>query len=70
MCQFPYGFNFRQLYADRKVFAARQKLFLNWYPAMDFDDDAPPELVETNATLEEEEITVKVPITIVTGRHK
>jgi hypothetical protein len=36
---------------------------------MDFDDDAPPDLVETNAALEEEEITVKVPITIVTGRH-
>lgn len=35
---------------------------------MDFDDEAPPELVNT-AGLEEraQEITVKVPITIVTG---
>lgn len=35
---------------------------------MDFDDDAPPDLVETGASFEEEEITVKVPITIVTGK--
>ncbi|KAJ3497563.1 hypothetical protein NLG97_g1805 [Lecanicillium saksenae] len=34
---------------------------------MDFDDDAPPELVDTAGLQEEEEITVKVPITIVTG---
>lgn len=34
---------------------------------MDFDDDAPPELVDTAGGLEDEEITVKVPITIVTG---
>lgn len=35
---------------------------------MDFDDDAPPDLVDTTAGgLEEEEVTVKVPITIVTG---
>ncbi|KAF5123680.1 COBW domain-containing protein 1 [Metarhizium anisopliae] len=36
---------------------------------MDFDDDAPPELVETAGQIEQngEEITVKVPITIVTG---
>lgn len=34
---------------------------------MDFDDDAPPELVSTAGPEEDEEITVKVPITIVTG---
>jgi hypothetical protein len=34
---------------------------------MDFDDDAPPELVNTTANDVDEEITVKVPITIVTG---
>ncbi|KAK2591811.1 hypothetical protein QQS21_010512 [Conoideocrella luteorostrata] len=37
---------------------------------MDFDDDVPPELVDTAGQvqqLDEEEITVKVPITIVTG---
>ncbi|EXK85722.1 hypothetical protein FOQG_10200 [Fusarium oxysporum f. sp. raphani 54005] len=34
---------------------------------MDFDDDAPPELVDTTANDVDEEITVKVPITIVTG---
>lgn len=36
---------------------------------MDFDDDAPPELIDTTATGEDglEEVTVKVPITIVTG---
>jgi uncharacterized protein YciU (UPF0263 family) len=34
---------------------------------MDFDDDAPPELVDTAANDVDEEITVKVPITIVTG---
>jgi hypothetical protein len=35
---------------------------------MDFDDDAPPDLVETTgAEIEEEEKPVKVPITIVTG---
>ncbi|KFG79200.1 CobW domain protein [Metarhizium anisopliae] len=36
---------------------------------MDFDDDAPPELVDTAGQIEQngEEITVKVPITIVTG---
>ncbi|PCD39977.1 hypothetical protein FGRA07_01248 [Fusarium graminearum] len=34
---------------------------------MDFDDDAPPELVDTTTNDVDEEITVKVPITIVTG---
>lgn len=34
---------------------------------MDSDDDAPPDLVETGHALVEEEVTVKVPITIVTG---
>jgi hypothetical protein len=35
---------------------------------MDLDDDAPPELINTATTGEEiEEVTVKVPITIVTG---
>lgn len=34
---------------------------------MNFDDDAPPELVDTAGSLDDEEITVKVPITIVTG---
>lgn len=35
---------------------------------MDFDDDAPPELVNTAGQVEQdEEVTVKVPITIVTG---
>ncbi|GAB0140385.1 hypothetical protein EsHS_00001009 [Epichloe bromicola] len=36
---------------------------------MDFDDDAPPELVDTAGQVqrEDEEATVKVPITIVTG---
>lgn len=34
---------------------------------MNFDDDAPPELVNTAGSLDDEEITVKVPITIVTG---
>ncbi|KAF5020986.1 hypothetical protein F66182_6967 [Fusarium sp. NRRL 66182] len=34
---------------------------------MDFDDDAPPELVNTSTDDVGDEITVKVPITIVTG---
>lgn len=35
---------------------------------MDFDDDAPPELVDiTGGVVGEEEVSVKVPITIVTG---
>ncbi|RKL49444.1 hypothetical protein BFJ72_g903 [Fusarium proliferatum] len=34
---------------------------------MDFDDDAPPELVDITTNDVDEEITVKVPITIVTG---
>lgn len=36
---------------------------------MDFDDDAPPELVDAagQIDLDGEEVTVKVPITIVTG---
>ncbi|OAA47698.1 Cobalamin (vitamin B12) biosynthesis CobW-like protein [Metarhizium rileyi] len=36
---------------------------------MDFDDDAPPELIDTAGQIEQngEEVTVKVPITIVTG---
>ncbi|KAH6895503.1 CobW/HypB/UreG, nucleotide-binding domain-containing protein [Thelonectria olida] len=35
---------------------------------MDFDDDAPPDLVDTTAAADaSEEVTVKVPITIVTG---
>ncbi|KAM0350284.1 hypothetical protein ACHAPU_003451 [Fusarium lateritium] len=34
---------------------------------MDFDDDAPPELVNTATKDIDDEITVKVPITIVTG---
>jgi len=35
---------------------------------MDFDDDAPPDLIETGTELAPEEKPVKVPITIVTGR--
>lgn len=36
---------------------------------MEYDDDAPPELVDTAvATAEEQEVSVKVPITIVTGK--
>ena len=35
---------------------------------MDLDDDAPPELIDMAITEEpKEEVTVKVPITIVTG---
>lgn len=34
---------------------------------MDFDDDAPPDLVETGVEPADEEKIVKVPITIVTG---
>ena len=35
---------------------------------MDFDDDAPPDLVDTSAVDGmQEELSVKVPITIVTG---
>lgn len=34
---------------------------------MDFDDDTPPELVNTATKDVDDEITVKVPITIVTG---
>ena len=35
---------------------------------MDFDDDAPPDLVDTAVEDESlQEVTVKVPITIVTG---
>lgn len=34
---------------------------------MDWDDDAPPDLVGTETGLEPEEKPVKVPITIVTG---
>ncbi|KAI9171162.1 Cobalamin (vitamin B12) biosynthesis CobW-like protein [Paramyrothecium foliicola] len=34
---------------------------------MDYDDDAPPELVDTATGDQAEELTVKVPITIVTG---
>lgn len=35
---------------------------------MDYDDDAPPDLIETTEVAnEEEEKPVKVPITIVTG---
>lgn len=35
---------------------------------MDFDDqDGPPDLIETGGGLDEEEVSVKVPITIVTG---
>lgn len=39
---------------------------------MDFDDDAPPDLVDmtTGGGAPEEELTVKVPITIVTGMQK
>lgn len=35
---------------------------------MDFDEDGPPELIETGDELAEEETSVRVPITIVTGR--
>jgi hypothetical protein len=34
---------------------------------MDFDDDVPPDLVESVLEAEEEGTVVKVPITIVTG---
>jgi hypothetical protein len=38
---------------------------------MDSDDEAPPELVQTGAVpVETHEVTVKVPITIVTGMAK
>lgn len=36
---------------------------------MDFDDDAPPDLVEAGTELTDEEKPVKVPITIVTGKY-
>lgn len=41
------------------------------YVTMDLDDDAPPELIDTGAAADEqtEEVTVKVPITIVTGMY-
>lgn len=35
---------------------------------MDLDDDAPPELVDTAGPTHDEELSVKVPITIVTGK--
>ena len=35
---------------------------------MDYDDDAPPELINTALEDQAEEVRVKVPITIVTGR--
>jgi hypothetical protein len=38
-----------------------------FYAKMDWDDDAPPDLVGTGASLDAEEKPVKVPITIVTG---
>ncbi|SRR4051812_38904592 len=34
---------------------------------MDLDDDVPPELVDTAVAAPDEELTIKVPITIVTG---
>lgn len=34
---------------------------------MDFDEDGPPDLIETGDGVNDEETTVKVPITIVTG---
>jgi hypothetical protein len=34
---------------------------------MDFDDELPPDLVDTGNSLEDSEKPVKVPITIVTG---
>lgn len=34
---------------------------------MDFDEDGPPDLIETGDDVNDEEATVKVPITIVTG---
>lgn len=37
---------------------------------MDSDDDAPPELVDTAGPIQDEELTVKVPITIVTGKWR
>lgn len=40
---------------------------------MDFDDDAPPDLVEVTGgedKEEEKEVPFKVPITIVTGTHQ
>ena len=36
---------------------------------MDADDDMPPELVETGNVVIEEGNSIKVPITIVTGRQ-
>lgn len=36
---------------------------------MNFDDDAPPDLVETSVDTVDEERVVKVPITIVTGMY-
>lgn len=51
-----------------KTFRIYFNLPRNWH-RMDFDEeDGPPELVETGDGLDEEE-TVKVPITIVTGTH-
>lgn len=34
---------------------------------MDLDEDAPPELVDTAGGVHQDEVSVKVPITIVTG---
>lgn len=36
---------------------------------MEFDEDAPPDLVEAGDALDDEEAAIKVPITIVTGAH-
>lgn len=38
-------------------------------PDIDLDDEAPPDLVEVGTDGQLEEITVKVPITIVTGEY-
>lgn len=36
---------------------------------MDFDEDGPPQLVDAAGDVADEEATVKVPITIVTGGY-
>lgn len=52
---------------------AAPPLSVNSSSDMDFEDDAPPELVNTATVGDDvegtEEVTVKVPITIVTGKE-
>lgn len=62
--------NFQEFVPQSNILLGCSSHSLQQYPyRMDIDEDGPPQLVEAGDDIAEEEATVKVPITIVTGGY-